>query len=206
MQNASPQQARANHPTRPSKQGTHTRSRRQGAGFTLIEAALTTVIVGVGVLSILAAQQAYHKKNDWAQRTGTGMLLANELRELTLTLPMHDPITGDTNMGLEAGELVPADYDDLDDFAGVVDENGNGAGIVFDPPINGLGQPVAEIDGWSQQIRVENVLPDNISSIFTQPLGTTDLMRIVVTVRYQGPNDNQPMTMAQLGWVVGAES
>ena len=32
-------------------------------GFTLIETALATVIVGVGVLAIVAAQQAFHKQN-----------------------------------------------------------------------------------------------------------------------------------------------
>jgi len=42
------------------------RTSRRAKGFTLMEAALTTVIVGVGVLSIVEAQQAYHQKNDWA--------------------------------------------------------------------------------------------------------------------------------------------
>jgi hypothetical protein len=51
------------------------------------------------VLAILAAQQAFHKKNDWASRNGTAMQLANELRELTMVLPKHDPFTGLANMG-----------------------------------------------------------------------------------------------------------
>ena len=68
-----------------------TRHPRRQRGFTLIEASLTTVIIGTGVLAILAAQQAYHRKNDWAQRTGTAVLLANEIRELTLPMPQHDP-------------------------------------------------------------------------------------------------------------------
>lgn len=179
------------------------RRTRCATGFTLIEAALTTVIVGVGVLAMLAAQQAYHKKNDWAQRTATGLLLANELRELTLTLPMFDPITGDSTMGPEPGENGVLDYDDLDDFAGEVDAGGNGAGLVCDPPINAMGQAIANLDGWSQEISVANVLPDNISTTFTQPLGTTDLMRVTVTVSYQSPNANEPMTISQLVWVVG---
>ena len=79
------------------------RSRRRAQGFTLIESALTTIIIGTGVLAILAAQQAYHMKNNWASRTSTGMLLANELRERTLSLPLHDPITGSATLGPEAG-------------------------------------------------------------------------------------------------------
>lgn len=170
-------------------------------GFTLIEACLTTVIVGTGVLAIVAAQQAYHRKNDWAQRIGTAVLLANELRELTLTLPQHDPFKP-THMGPEAGETSVAQYDDLDDFAGPV-TNGVGAGLTFSPPINALRQTIPNMTNWSQEIRVENVLPDNISSTFTQPLGTTDLMRVTVTVKYQAPNTPAPMTMTTLTWVVG---
>ena len=64
------------------------RRHRRDAGFTLIEAALTTVIIGTGVLAIVGAQQAYHQKNAWAQRTGTAMLLANEIREMTMPLPI----------------------------------------------------------------------------------------------------------------------
>jgi len=173
------------------------------AGFTLIEAALTTVIVGTGVLAIVSAQQAYHMKNDWAQRTGTALQLANELRELTLTLPQHDPITGATTLGPEANETDVTDYDDLDDFAGAVDAAGMGSGMTFSPPINAMRQPVANLPGWSQVISVENVLPGNISPVFTQPLGTTDLVRITVSVRYQAPAAEAPMTITTLSWIVG---
>lgn len=173
-------------------------------GFTLIEAALATMIVGTGVLSIVAAQQAYHIKNEWAQRTGTAMLLANELRELTLTLPMHDPLTGVRGMGPEANEADVVAYDDLDDFAGLVN-GGMGTGLTFAPPINALRQPVDDLDGWSQRIEVYNVLPDNISvePAMTLPLGTTDMMRVTVTVSYQSPQAEEPSVMTQLTWVVG---
>ncbi len=176
--------------------------RARHGGFTLIEAALTTVIVGTGVLAIVGAQQAYTKKNDWAQRTGTALLLANEIREMTLTLPMHDPITGKGNLGPETNETTPADYDDLDDFAGVVSA-GYGAGVTFNPPINALRQTISDMQGWSQHVMVENVLPDNISAVATQPLGTTPLMRVTATIYYQAPGETTPTTMTDLVWVVG---
>ena len=140
---------------------------RAAAGFTLIEAALTTVIVGTGVLSIMAAQQAYHRQNDWAQRTGTAILLANELRELTLSLPLNDPISGPANMGPEAGEASVGDYNDLDDFSGLV-AGGFGAGTTFDPPINALRQVIPNMNGWSQRVLVENVLSSFVSATFTR--------------------------------------
>ncbi len=181
---------------------TGVRSRRhRSAGFTLIEAALTTVIVGTGVLAIVAAQQTYVYKNDWAQRTALGMMLANELRELTLTLPMHDPLTGDSNIGVEAGENSVADFDDLDDFAGPI-VSGYGQGLTFSPPINALRQTLNDLEGWSQHIKVESVLPESLDSVFTAPLGSTDMMRVTVRVDYQGPNDSEPMTITEMTWVV----
>jgi hypothetical protein len=167
----------------------------------LIEAALTTVIVGTGVLAIVASQQAYHKKNDWAQRTGTALLLANEIRELTLMLPLHDPLSGDVTLGAESNEPDIEDYDDLDDFAGVVNA-GIGAGLTLDPPINALKQEVADMTGWSQFVEVEGVLADNIGSSITSPIGSTEMVRVTVTVRYQSPQANSPLTITQLAWVV----
>ncbi|MEX2214687.1 MAG: hypothetical protein WD768_11195 [Phycisphaeraceae bacterium] len=178
------------------------RSRERQGGFTLIEAALTSVIISTGVLAILSAQQAFHRKNDWAQRSGTAMLLANELRELTMTMPKHDPFTGLLTVGPETGETSVADYDDVDDFAGIITA-GYGQGTTFDPPINALRQQVDGLPGWSQKIEVASVLPDNISSTFTQPLGTTDLLRVTVTVLYQSPRDASPRTITTLSWVVG---
>jgi hypothetical protein len=180
-----------------------TRIRAVRRGFTLIEAALTTVIISTGVLAILAAQQAYHRKNDWSQRMGTALMLANELRELTTPLPMHDPISGLDFVGPEANEPTVADYDDVDDFAGLVNGAGIGTGITFEPPINALRQPITTLPGWSQKIEVDSVLPDNISSTFTQPLGTTELLRVKVTVYYKGPRMDAPMVMTTLSWVVG---
>lgn len=106
------------------------RSARRRAGFTLIEAALTTVIVGTGVLAIVAAQQAYHQKNGWAARTATAQMLANELRERTMILPLQDPQLGcRTGCGPEASEDEVLEFDDLDDFSG-----STGAGITIGTP------------------------------------------------------------------------
>src|SRR5688572_21645248 len=100
-----------------------TRCRRPGRprirrGFTLIEAALASIIVGVGVLALVAAQQAFHQKNMWSTHASTGTWLANELREMTLNLPRHDPVTGAGVWGPEENGLSIDDFDDLDDFDG----------------------------------------------------------------------------------------
>ena len=171
------------------------------AGFTLIEAALTMVIVGTGILAMVSAQQAYHIKNDWAQRTGTAQLLANELREMTLALPHHDPITGSATLGPESNEPGVADWDDLDDFAGTV-SGGYATGVTFNPPINGLRQEVPDLNRWAQVVTIENVLPENIKAATAQPLGSTDMIRMTVTVTYHEPGDSTAQPVTELTWVV----
>ncbi|MFN3167188.1 MAG: hypothetical protein ACE37H_09010 [Phycisphaeraceae bacterium] len=176
---------------------------RRAAGFTLIEASLTTVIIGTGVLAILAAQQAYHMKNNWATRSSTAMLLANELRERTLSLPLHDPITGTATLGPESDETSALAYDDLDDFAGNVSA-GVGAGTTFSPPINALGLPLSDLDRWKQRIKVERVPEDYIDTTYPLPLDTGDsaMFRVTVTVLYNDPSTGNDETATELTWIV----
>lgn len=179
------------------------RQRRRAGGFTLIEASLTTVIIGTGVLAILAAQQAYHMKNNWATRSSTAMLLANELRERTMSLPVHDPITGAATLGPEADEASALAYDDLDDFAGTVTA-GVGSGTIFSPPINALGLPISDLDRWKQRIKVERVPEDYIDTAYPLPLDTGDspMFRVTVTVLYTDPATGNDETATELTWIV----
>jgi hypothetical protein len=184
-----------------------TRNPRPGprtlAAFTLIETALATIIVGVGVLAIVSAQQAYHIKNDWALKTGTAQQLAKEIQERLVGLPHHDPNVSNS-YGLDPGETAGnlRDYDDLDDFAGPVSA-GYGEGLEFSPPISADGMPIPELDQWTQRIEVVKVFPDHISMTSALPLSdTSPMMRVTVEVYYQGPNDAQRQMMTTLSWVV----
>lgn len=173
-------------------------------GFTLIETALATIIVGVGVLAIVSAQQAYHVKNDFALKTGTAQQLAAELRERLVGLPHHDPhIAG--SFGLDAGESAGnlADYDDLDDFAGPVDAAGYGEGLEFSPPVAADGTVIAELDQWTQRVEVVKVFPDHISMSSGLPLSDgSPMMRATVEVFHQGPRDSERQLITSLSWVV----
>ena len=165
-------------------------------GFTLIEASLVTVIVGVGVLAIVAAQQAYHKQNAYSQRVGTALLLANEIREMTMHMPQNDAISNTMYWGPEPNEPTVEQYDDLDDFDGT-----DGTGLTFSPPIDALRQPIPNMTGWSQIIRVENVLPTYINAAVAAPDNSTDLIRFTVQVMYQGPRDDAPNEITRLTWI-----
>jgi Tfp pilus assembly protein PilV len=177
------------------------RARRRGreGGFTLIEAALTTVIVGTGVLAIVAAQQAYHQKNQWSKRAATGMMLANELRELTMSLPLHDPVTGPQTIGPESGETDPKFYDDIDDFTNAhigAASSGDAA-----QPLTGLGQRAESLERWSQKVSVEPVLYRDISGDAIA-FENTEVARVKVTVLFDGPNMDDPRPITELTWVV----
>ncbi len=169
-------------------------------GFTLIETALATIIVGVGVVAIVSAQQAFHIKNNWSTHASTATLLGNEIREMTLNLPRYDPVTGQAYWGSEPNEAWVGDFDDIDDF------DGDGGGLIFsadfDPPngpINAQREVIANMRGWTQIVEVYNVDPFDITSI--QADGATNMLRVEVIVTYQAPSDSTPREMTRVSWI-----
>ncbi len=172
------------------------RGGRRSAAFTLIEVIVMTIIVGTGVLAIVAAQQAYHMQASEARRMSTAVLLANEIRELTMNFPAHDPITGAAVWGPEDNEPTVLQYDDLDDFDGA-----DGAGLTFDPPINAQGAQIPNMDGWSQRITVQNVNPDDIAAAVAADDGSTGLVRVTAVVLFRGPADAAAREITRLSWV-----
>ena len=163
-------------------------------GFTLIEAALATVIVGTGVLAIVLAQQTFHRQNDWAQRSAVAMRLAGEIREMAINLPRHDPVTGVEFWGPEAEEPDLVDWDDVDDLDGAVFSADIGNG-----PINALRETLPGFEGWRQRAVVVNVDPFDLNT--TVPDGTSDMLRVTVFVEYQGADDLEPSEITRLTWI-----
>lgn len=150
-----------------------------GEGFSLIEVVIAVSILGTAVLGLFYAQHAFHSGNGEAAEQTTALGLANELREMTLTLPLIDPINPTGTFGPESDETEVAHYDDVDDFDGP-----GGSGITFHPPIDAGGLAIDEMGGWSQTIVVESVNPSDLSGAAVAD-GSTELMRITVTVSRQ---------------------
>ena len=181
------------------------RARRARRGFTLLETALATVIVGVGVLAIVAAQQAFHQQNRWSTHASTAKHLGNEIREMTLNLTRHDPVTGVAFWGPEPNEAWLGDFDDVDDF------DGDGGGLVFSQdwnpatldngPINARRDVIQDMRGWSQTVTVTNVDRFDISSAVAQADGSTDMVMVEVVVEFQGVNDVEPTEMTRVAWI-----
>jgi len=156
-----------------------TRVRKPRRGFTLIEAAITTVIIGVGCVGMLELLgKGTMANNDGAELT-TGMNLAGNIRECMTGLYYTDPVSP-THWGTEAGETSVALYNDIDDFDGKT----------FSPPIdarrNSLGSTYSN---WAQQVKVESVNPTNITATMNHLTLTPDLRptcRCTVTVTHNG--------------------
>ncbi len=170
-------------------------------GFTLIETALTTIIVGVGVLALMAAQQAFHKQNRWSTHASTATWLGNEIREMTLNLPRHDPVTGydpaaDEGWGIEPNETWFGDYDDVDDFDGLFFSSAAGNG-----PINARREIIPNMEGWKQIVAVSIVSPFEITG-GTVLAGDPYMLKVDVTVTYQGPYDSNEEEITKVSWLV----
>jgi prepilin-type N-terminal cleavage/methylation domain-containing protein len=210
------------------------------AGFTLLESMMALVIIGVGILAYVDAQSAFTQTNTWSTHAGTGMLLANEIREMVRRLPRHDPVTGLylegsgagaalRGWGLENGEIVASDIDDIDDldgcifglagtFPGPIDAFGNMIPAVDDQGniINDNGE-VRSLEGWTQRVTVAKVDPynfntlraDNYEQVASSQLPAIPVsgfpLKVTVLVQYQSLTDVSPQDVTQVTWVVPAQ-
>lgn len=182
------------------------RGRGGRAGFTLIETALATIIVGVGVLALVGAQQAFHQQNAWSTHASIAERLGNEIREMTLILPRYDPVTGNEFWGPEANEVTWDDFDDVDDF------DGGGGGLIFgadwndatedNGPLNARREVITNMRGWDQVVTVHNVDPFDITNPIIPVDGSTEMLVVEVLVRYRGKNDVAPTDLTTVSWIV----
>ena len=152
------------------------------AGFTLIEAALVTCIIGFGVVSMLQLLAAGTMSNVQANELTTGLTLANNIREVTQNLAFCDPINP-LDWGPEDGETL-ATYNDVDDFDKAA----------FSPPIDARRKSLSTFTGWTQSITVQSVDPNRLTLVV--PAGTTPMNKVTVTVTHKGK------PICTLSWIV----
>jgi hypothetical protein len=162
----------ARFPTRPARPRATTRGAPRRTGFTLIEAALTTAIIGFGVVSMMGLLATGTTNNKDSAQLTTGLQLARAVREMTVSLPFADPVNP-THFGKESGENL-ATFNDLDDFNG----------FVASPPVNARRQPMNEFDGWEQSVTVQTVDPDALT--VNAPAGSQPAAKVRVVVKRNG--------------------
>jgi prepilin-type N-terminal cleavage/methylation domain-containing protein len=178
--------------------------RRRGSsrrGFTLTEALLATVIVGVGVLSSLNLFWSCTEASSKAGQTTTGRTLAENIREAMASVTFYDPVSAGTMWGPEPGEILSS-YDDVDDFDGA-----DFKGTSFNPPIDAMKQPIPALMQYTQLVTVMPVNPDDPGSnenesAPTLPKGAyTGAVRVRVRVYFQQSPASPKCEVFQASWL-----
>jgi prepilin-type N-terminal cleavage/methylation domain-containing protein len=161
------------------------RNRLRPRGFTLIEAAMTAVIVGVGVLAAVELMAACSQQNRAAAESTTAMLLANNVQEAVAHLPFSDP-SGSTTFGLEETGQPVSLWDDVDDFDGKT----------FCPPLDAGLLPLPDLAKYSQEITVKRCDPQKL----TLDAAGADAARVTVRVLFTN-RDGTKQELHRLTWV-----
>ena len=172
------------------------RRRRTPRGFTLAEAALTTVIVGLGILSMIELFANCTAQNSAAARMTTAMLLTSHIQEAMAGLPFNDPFTGSGHFGPEAGETL-ATYNDVDDFDGAR----------FNPPIDATRQSLPLQQQYTQVVSVMPVYTNQLSANTNESAPTiskstyTGAVRVRVKILYQRTPADPATEVYRADWI-----
>jgi prepilin-type N-terminal cleavage/methylation domain-containing protein len=143
-------------------------STHRAEGFSLIEVLIATVLVGLAITALVAANSSFTLANDAGTDLSTAEFLIEQIRELTTMLPVVDPETETATFGPEEPNV--AAYDDLDDFDGAS----------FSPPIDGTRTPLISYPEFRQRITVQNLNPSYFDEVVADH--GSAFVRVTVTV------------------------
>ncbi|MCH7595424.1 MAG: hypothetical protein IID35_02600 [Planctomycetes bacterium] len=154
----------------------HTRrgSRCLHPAFSLVETALSILLVGGLVVAALNTVGASVAGREFTRNRGRGDLLAHHLMSEILRQSYQEPVDTPT-MGRESGESggSRSSYDDVDDYDGWASS----------PPEEKNGSALADLTGWERSVVVEFVDPNVLTTVSATETG---VKRITVTVRHHG--------------------
>ncbi len=144
-------------------------------GFTMIEAVICIVLVGIALVAALQTVGATAKSSTITERRAIGMMLAHDLMSEVLAHPYKDP--DGALLGLELGELLSdrTTFDDVDDFNGYTEK----------PPRDASGSVISGFTDWRRTVAVDLVDPAAPDTVRLLDRGAK---RIVVTV-YRGDHE-----------------
>jgi len=143
-------------------------------GFSLIEVLVAIMLVGIAIVSLVGANHVFTQANGAGAELSTAEFLAEQIRELTATLPLFDPGSATwTTFGPEEATL--AGYDDVDDFDGAS----------FCPPIAAADRTTLDnLAAYRQDIVVQNVSQSNFDQVVADR--GSSFVRVTVSVSLNG--------------------
>jgi MSHA pilin protein MshD len=151
------------------------RSKNRRRGNTLIELALSTVLVGVLITAALRATgQSLLAQVKMADRA-RGELLARSLLSEILQKAYLEPNSTNPPLGIDVSEtagLRPS-YDDVDDYHGHSES----------PPADAAGAAIAAYAGWTRSVAVTLIDPVTLAPVTGADTGAK---RITVTASLNG--------------------
>lgn len=160
--------------------------RIQSRGFTLVEAAISIVLVSVLLVAALNTTGAAKLGQYNTLTRGRAHLLAEDLMaeimrqsyadpEEVGRITLTDPPIVPCDLGKDSGESGGSrlDYDDVDDYHG----------WTASPPEQKDGATIPNLTSWTRSVNVERLDPANLSLAPASELG---LKRITVTVAHDG--------------------
>jgi len=146
--------------------------------FTLLESALATIIIGVGVLAVMGLFEACTRQNRAGAAATTAMLLAGHVQEMMEGLPFCDP-------------------HDIDDFDNQT----------FNPPIDSTRTSVPALSQYSQVVTIMPVYPNQPSSNADESkpeipkTAYTGAVRVRVKVLYRLRPADPPQEVYRAQWI-----
>lgn len=142
----------------------------RGAGFTLVEAVICILLIGVALTAALRTVGASASAGAITERRALGMMLAQDLLAEIVDQPYEDPDEPNL-LGLEGDELLGdrTTFDDLDDYHGY-DES---------PPRDADNGVIDGLNGWRRTVQVRRVPLDDLNGSTSSDTGAK---RITVTV------------------------
>ena len=159
--------------------------RTRGSGFTLIEVAVATAIIGLGVVALMVAVGSGTRANQGGKELTQALYLAQEIREWTLRLPFADPDPADQdNPPGPDGSDPQVFVDDIDDLMDVT----------YSPPRDGQGSAVYDMAEWSETITLTWRRSDSLTTVVAD--GGSDILHVQVDLSYQG------RCVHSTGWLV----
>jgi len=129
------------------------RSKRRRRGFTLLETALATIIIGTGVIATMQLMAAGTMSNSAASELTTAVNLAGNIHEIALGLPFASTTNPTSTTFKDSGG--PLNYTYLWDM------NGD----VYNPPLDVTRHTITGYGNWTQTVTVQSVDPTSLTSI-----------------------------------------